>query len=283
MVPQQDAAQWNTAPLTDNGVWKTDAFRITASAKSRRRSFRMLRYWFIERLLDRHAQSLGRAPDVLEIGVDRGQMKLFVDGAESCRNGVSPYRTWHAADCEPRRAALASAGYGDCIEVNIDRSEDLADMVARHRGRYDVIILLHVLEHLHHPERAVALLAMLLRPGGVLLGGFPVLPAGIAALRERQLRKQARPFGHVSAFSPGRVRDMAEMAGLKVDYLSGAFAVRASGSPLESCDWWLRANLAFGRLFPGWPGEVYWQLSRPGPETARVNLPAEVAHMAAAD
>lgn len=277
------AARWSTAPLTDNRVWKTDAFRINAGAKTRNRSFRMLRYWFIERLLQQHAETLGRAPDVLEIGVDRGQMKLFVDGADACRAGTSPYRNWHAADCQPRRAELASAGYGDCLEVNIDRTDDLAEMVAKHRGRYDVIILLHVLEHLQHPERAVALLATLLRPGGVLLGGFPVLPAGIATLRERQLRKQAKPFGHVSAFSPGRLRSMAGMAGLKVDYLSGAFAVRASGSPLENCDWWLRANLAFGRLFPGWPGELYWQLSRPGPVSAQVSLTPDMAHMAAAD
>lgn len=275
--------RWNTAPLTDNRVWKTDAFGINAGAKTRHRSFRMLRYWFIERLLHQHAQRLGRAADVLEIGVDRGQMKRFVDGAEACRDGVTPYRTWDAADCHPRRADLADAGYGECLEVNIDRTEDLADLVARHRGRYDVIILLHVLEHLHHPERAVALLATLLRPGGVVLGGFPVLPAGIAALREWQLRKQAKPFGHVSAFSPGRVRDMAEMADLKVDCLSGAFAVRASGSPLEDHDWWLTANLAFGRRFPGWPGELYWQLSRPERVTAHVKVPVEVAHMAAAD
>lgn len=277
------ATRWTLAPITCNPVWKNEHYKINRDAKSRRYAFRMLRYWFMERLLKQHAEALGRSPSVLEIGVDRGQMKAFVDGAADGAGERPPYAQWDAADCAPQHEALERAGYGECAQVNLDEDEGLADLVARHRGRYDVIILLHVLEHLNHPERAMALLSTLLRPGGVIIGGFPVLPSGIARIREWQLKHIARPFGHVSAFSPRRLRKMAKVAGLRVDYASGAFAVRASGSPLENHAWWVKANLAFGHAFPGWPGELYWQLTKPVPRTQTAAARGALPQLAGAD
>ena len=65
---------------------------------------------------------------------------------------------------------------------------------------------------------------------------------------------------------------MAANADLTVDYSSGAFAVRASGSPLEHCAWWLRLNVVFGAAFPAWPGEIYWQLRNTSAHSARTKL-----------
>lgn len=275
------AWSWPIATLSENVGWKSPVFRMTDHARARRLPFRLLRYWFMERLLAQHAQRLGRPLQVLELGVDRGQMKLFVDGARSAHptgGEFQPlYQRWDAADCAPNHDALTRAGYGPCDTVDLDCEESLANLLTRSRNQYDAVILLHVLEHLKHPERALTFAAGLVRPGGVLLGGFPVLPHGVANLRERQLKRSARPFGHISAFSPRRLARMARQSGLTVDYARGAFGLRMSGSFLENQDWWLRANLAMGHWLPGWPGEIYWSLRRPlparQPQDNRLDLP----------
>lgn len=247
---------WDIAALGENLAWQRPGYWINERAKHRRYSFRMLRYWYMERLLDAEAKSLGRPLRVLEVGVDRGQMKEFVDGATKA---AAPYSVWDAADALPQHAMLKAAGYANCRTVDLDNAESLAALATSCAGQYDVVIALHVLEHLKGPERAVQFLNRSLVPGGIMIGGFPVLPSGIAALREKQLRKKAKPYGHITAFSPARVRAMATGAGMTPDHLWGAFAVRASGLALEDKAWWMRANVRFGALFPWWPGEVYWQ------------------------
>lgn len=257
------AWRWSLDSLINNSAWQQDDYWITERAKHRRYSFRMLRYWYMERLMQETREQVGRPLRVLEIGVDRGQMKAFIDGTPRSADAAPLYSTWDAADVKPQTEALNRAGYGECLALNLDDGDSLAEFVSRTRGQYDVIVLLHVLEHLTQPERAVTFLSGSLAGDGRILGGFPVLPSGIARIRERQIRKTAQPFGHVSAFSPRRVRKMAERAGMVTDYASGAFALRASGSALENSEWWLRANVAFGAVFPGWPGEIYFQLRKP--------------------
>jgi SAM-dependent methyltransferase len=254
------AQHWPATSLVDNCIWKSAHYGVNERAKRHQYSFRLLRYWYVERLLANECERLHRPLNVLEIGVDHGQMKAFVDGAA---RGRAPYARWDAADVKPQYESLAAAGYAQCLTLDLNDAESLADFVHQHAHEYDAIVLLHVLEHITKPERATTFLSAALRPGGVLIGGFPVLPSGIARIRERQLQRKAAPFGHVSAFSPRRVRSMAERAGLATEYLSGAFAIRASGSALENHAWWFRLNTAFGALFPGWPGEIYWQLRKP--------------------
>jgi SAM-dependent methyltransferase len=190
-------------------------------------------------------------------------MKAFIDGAPRACEAGALYSVWNAADVRPQRDAFARAGYAACQSLNLDDGPSLAAFVDAPHNRYDVIIALHVLEHLSEPERAVRFLAHALKPNGRLLGGFPVVPRGLDQFREKQIRKTAQPHGHVSAFSPQRVHRMAHQAGMVTDYASGAFAVRASGSFLEDREWWMRANIAFGAIFPSWPGEIYFQLRKP--------------------
>jgi SAM-dependent methyltransferase len=258
--PTQFAAKdWCTKSLTDNRAWTADSYWITERAKQNKYSFRMLRYWYVERLLAHERIQANRPLAVLEIGVDRGQMKAFIDGAPDSKD---LYSTWDAADVKPQIEALTASGYGGCHAVNLDDEASLTELAATRQGQYDVVIVLHILEHLHAPERAMNFISKVLKPDGIVLGGFPVLPPGIASLRQAQIKRTAQPFGHVSAFSPYRVRQMAAGAGLKMDYASGAFAVRVSGSSLESKAWWMRWNVTFGALFPSWPGEIYWQMRK---------------------
>ena len=152
---------------------------------------------------------------------------------------------------------LKKAGYEDFFDANLeDRGFALP-------GIYDCAILLHVLEHLFEPEEALKKIAAGIAPGGSLIGGFPVLPGPLEGIREKQVRRNAGPMGHVSVFSPARVRRMARQAGLVPEFSSGAFFLRSKGSALENSAAWMRFNIFWGRLFPGWPGEIYWLMRKP--------------------
>lgn len=237
---------WETRFLKTNQAVRNDSFGIPARVKKVHYPIRLIRYWFMYHFL-REASARGPV-SVCEIGVDTGQMKQFVDS-----NLSAPfYSRWQAVDCKVQKEALLSSGYTEFVEADIE-SPDF-----RLNDKFDAMILLHVLEHLHEPENVVRKLAPFLNKGGIMIGGFPVTPHWLSAAREKKIRKTARKYGHVSVFSPQRVKAMAEGAGLTVEYMSGAFFMRKQGFFLENYNWWLRFNLFFGAIFPGWPGEVYW-------------------------
>ena len=67
----------------------------------------------------------------------------------------------------------------------------------------------------------------------------------------------------MTAFSPARVRKLAEEAGLQIEFLSGAYFMRHKGFICENSRAWLRFNLWWGRIFPWWPGEIHWLARKP--------------------
>lgn len=244
---------WDIRFLANNQVVRAPEFGISPAAKRVRYPIRLLRYWFGYQLLREECRRAGRPLDVVEIGVHLGQMLEFVKSAPP---GVE-YSAWTAVDAVMHRERLERAGYTEFLEVNLE------DPNLTFPRQYDTAILLHVLEHLFEPEKVFGKIVGAIRPGGSLIGGFPVVPAPLAASREKQIRRTADPFGHVSVFSPERVRRMAEEAGLELEFISGAFLMRSKGSPLENSERWMRFNLAWGRMFPGWPGEIYWIMRKP--------------------
>ena len=239
--------------MAENPTVRTKRFGMTAEAKSVRYPLRLLRYWFGYHLLREECARAGRPLAVAEIGVHTGQMLEFVNSSPP---GVV-YSRWTAVDAVMLTSKLKKAGYDDFHEANL---EDPAFALPT---SYDTAILLHVLEHLFDPEAALKKIAAQIKPGGSLIGGFPVVPGFLAGIRERQVRRTAAPMGHVSVFSPGRVRRMAHEAGLETEFISGAFLMRSKGSALENSARWMRLNLLWGRTFPAWPGEIYWLMRKP--------------------
>ena len=229
---------------------------VPARVLSVRYPFRLLRYWFMHELLREAARECSKPLAIAEVGVDHGQQLAFALHADA-----HPWwQRWDAYDCAPRSAELATRGYTGIVTVDLESAGAPALLPPE---AYDVVIACHVLEHLHEPEAGVARLARMLKPGGLLIGGGPVTPHRGLAWRERRLRRTAQPHGHVSVLSPRRLRRMAVTAGLEPLFHSGAFLMRKRGFVLEDQGWWLRANLAFGALFPGWPGEIYFAWRRP--------------------
>jgi SAM-dependent methyltransferase len=252
-VPSLVQLRWDLAFLADNQTVRSKRFGIPREAKSVRYPIRLLRYWFGYHLLREEAERRSRALDVAEIGVHSGQMLEFVRSAPA----EVPLRKWTAVDAVMLWEKLRKAGYDDFFEANLENPSFALPV------DYDVAVLLHILEHLFEPEAALQKVARQIRPGGAMIGGFPVVPAAFARLRERKVRRTAAPMGHVSVFSPARVRRMAHENGLKLEFLSGAFFIRSKGSPLENFALWARFNLLWGAIFPGWPGEIYWLMRKP--------------------
>ena len=245
--------------------WEIDALASPAKAtmegipneiRQIRYPFRLLRYWFALELLRLEADAHARSSlHVGEVGIDEGQMLAFSRSAP-----VSPHRrrawtTWNGLDCSPPTERVQKVGYDRLIQVDL---EDRAAMSRQPREAYDVVILLHVIEHLFEPFTALTDVSGWVKPGGLIIGGSPGTPEFARAFWQRRLRRSAKPRGHVSVISPGLLRQWADALGLQTELLSGAFFVRRKGFALENHAWWLRANLAFGALFPSWPGELYW-------------------------
>ena len=248
---------WDVAFLADPSL-RLPQFGIPDEAKKTKHPIRLLRYWFMHHFIHNEFLLKRRTVSVCEIGVDSGQMLQFMQAAVRGRKTVPEWSNWVAVDVELKKQALTACGYKELIQGDLESPDFTLPQ------QYDVVILLHVLEHLREPEKVFEHLVEHLVEGGVLIGGFPCHPHFLVPYREKHLRKHTRKGGHVSAFSPKRVKAMAQKSGLRVEFLSGAFLLRHKGLFLENFAWWARFNLLFGALFPAWPGEIYWMVRKEG-------------------
>lgn len=218
-----------------------------------------LRYGFMRHAIESEVATRGPLR-LAEIGVDRGQLLHFMEGDayERRRRGIA---AWHAYDIAPQTELLQEAGYEAIKRVDIETE------IPQDAAPYDLVVACHVLEHLRDPLAGLQHMVAMLRPGGCLVGGFPVSTGVSAYFRERRLRRNTRGNGHVSVFSPGRLQRMAATCGLRVEWMTGAFLMRSSGFWLERHRWWGQLNAGWGWLLPSLGNELYFTLRRPaGPD-----------------
>jgi SAM-dependent methyltransferase len=135
---------------------------------------------------------------LLDIGAGRGR---FVASARAAG--------WSATGIEPsaRGVQAARSAYGVALE-----RASLADA----SGHYDAVSLWHVLEHLDDPDAAIAHIASLLRPGGLLLVGVPNLASVQARIgRDRWFHLDLER--HRTHFTPAGLRALLERCGFVVE------------------------------------------------------------------
>lgn len=186
---------WNLDILRENTYIHSCDYSETNDIKKRNYSVKMLRYWLMYHLLLEESRLINRKLKVCEVGIDKGQMQIFVNTTvkiDLSANGVNPYSEWFGVDAKIRHEALAGLNYTGFCETDIEKD------LTWFNNTYDVLILLHVLEHLWKPELFFNKLSEKMKPGSVIIGGFPSIPDFIIPAYERKRRFEPGPFSHVS-------------------------------------------------------------------------------------
>ncbi|MBN1830737.1 MAG: class I SAM-dependent methyltransferase [Deltaproteobacteria bacterium] len=248
---------WPLTVFDESVELRKHDFPLKEAAKKTRFPVRALRYWWAICAIQEETRRLGRSPIIADAGCDLGTLKRFSPDIKGSH--------WVGMDLPDQLRSnqkhLELARYDKLLSCNLDSGIPLS------KSSVDIVICLHVLEHLPRPEFTIRELARILRPGGLMLLGYPVLPRGLAHLREWQFSKQLKSGkrkqgGHIQAFWPSRSRRLAEQAGLQVEFMVGSHLFRKSGSHLENHSAWIRLNQIWGALFPSLGREICIQLRR---------------------
>ncbi len=226
-------------------------FPLQGEVKRTRFPIMALRYWWVACAIQEEVKRLGRSPVIADVGCGKGILKRFTPPIE----GVH----WIGLDVNVNREVLVLANYDELHLCDLDVGIPLSESTT------DIVVCLHVLEHLPRPEFTIRELARILRPGGLMLLGHPVVPRWVAYLCEyrfsRQCKTGKRKQGrHIHAFWPNRSLRLAEQAGLHVEFMIGSHLLRKTGSPLENYSFWIRMNQLWGALFPCLSQELCIQL-----------------------
>jgi len=235
-------------------LFKSDDFPTRPHLRKDKYPLRYLRYWQAHNAIVDYQKELGRKIDLVDLGCERGLLKIMA-GEEIDAN-------WIGLDWNLTRPSLQNARYDKLIEADFDKPLDLPDNSA------DVLVSLHVFEHLPRPEFTAAEIFRVLKPGGIFLIGTPVVPKLAAATGEKKYRDQIsegkRWAGkHINKFYPERMETLLQGAGFTIDWLSGSYFLRSSGYGLENLKPWIRINHAWGSAFPSLGQELYVQARKP--------------------
>lgn len=242
------------ADLARNTELRKHDFDMSEAAKRTTFPIRALRYWWVFHCLRNLAQ-YGKLT-IVDMGAGNGQMRRYWSGAAELYGlPDQPLQRWIALD-RLKHPRLLEAGYETIIQCDFDQVLPLED------GFADVVICLHVVEHLPRPEFTLREINRTLRKDGVLLAGSPTAPGVIAFLIERWLKKRAKerkiaPGGHINSLSPRRWKRLIVDSGMCVDCMVGTHFLRSSGFFLENYAAWIRLNLLWGATFPSLGSEVY--------------------------
>jgi len=243
-----EALRWPLSSLSDRVAATRSDGIINRRAAGKRFPIRAVRYWWVRCALLQEMRNRNAETVIADAGCSRGNIKRFV--------GEIPSTRWVGLDWHIDDAVLSECGYSRTYQCDFDEPLPLPERSV------DVIVFLHVIEHLPRPEFTVSEFSRVLRPGGLLLAGSPVAPALIARVRERQLRARmkkgkSKPGGHINSMDCERWKSLFGHSGMDVEMLTGTFFARWSGSPLENRAWWVRLNQLWGGVFPPLGGEVY--------------------------
>ncbi|MFK7818053.1 MAG: methyltransferase domain-containing protein [Planctomycetaceae bacterium] len=156
---------------------------------------RVMRAWRNgQRILNQLSPHLFPDSNVLEIGAGLGCTVRNFQEAGHIAEGIDPGRDF---------TNFAATKLG----VNISQ-RSLTDL--QERQERDVVLLIHVIEHLNAPRDAFLRIHQLLKPGGQLYIECPNLDAPVAR------RSRLFHFAHVYNFTPSTLRMMAEQSGFEL-------------------------------------------------------------------
>ena len=138
---------------------------------------------------------------------------------------------------EPASAAELERRFAGTPRVRVVREFlPAAPTLAAEAGTYDFVLCQNVLEHIEEDAAAVEAMAAALRPGGRLGLLVPAHP--------RLYGRLDTAYGHARRYTRGRVRWLAEEAGLELEDL---YSFNLLGVP----GWWVSNHRAGGRIGDG--------------------------------
>jgi len=199
----------------------------------------------------RRESQVRKAPlKLLDVGCGEGRLILY---------GPFPGVEFNGVDVRQSSLELArQRGYARVVRGN------LADTLSWKDAAFDIVVCSHVLEHLQDPEKMVAEVSRVLKPGGLFIVGVPICVWLTRFLRVRLLpllAPQKRPemlaarFGHVTFFTLPSLRAL--LKDFQIEDVRG-FRFLSAGRylPLENWRWYYRLNTAWGRLCPRLTSEI---------------------------
>ena len=210
----------------------------------------LARYASMAEFIRREAEPRKKPLKLLDIGCGEGRIILY---------GPFPGVEFNGVDVRQSSLELArQRGYAHVVRGN------LADTLSWKTAAFDVVICSHVLEHLQSPEKMVAEVSRVLKPGGLFIVGVPICVWLTRFLRVRLLpllAPQKRPevltarFGHVTFFTLPSLQAL--LKDFQMEDVRG-FRFLSAGRylPLENWLWYYRLNAAWGRLCPRLTSEV---------------------------
>ena len=233
---------WDLGALYGSQNIRTGDSPLDRRARRTNFPFRALRYWHAGCLIAEEARRHEREVTVIDFGCKRGTQKDVIDDPGNIR--------WVGLDWKLNAESLQDQGYAEVHQSDFDKPLPLAD------GSGDIAVSLHVFEHLPRPDFSLAEIRRVLKPGGLVIIGTPILPLPAAIIRNRQFKEMHRTgkkvLGkHIQAFSPGRWKRLLREGGVELEDCFGSHFYRQSGSPLENKEWWVRLNQLWGILLPG--------------------------------
>ena len=239
---------WPLEVINKTGELRKADFPLSDRAKSTRYPLRAMRYWWAVCAIRDEYKKRKNPLVIVDAGCERGMLKRLTPAMRRSR--------WIGLDKNIRHGDLKRVGYDQCIPCDLTQGIPLRDDGA------DIVVSLHVLEHMPEPDVAIREFVRILRPGGVMLIAVPVLPRILARMRQRQFNRQLRSGerrlgGHVYAFSPGILCGIAKSIGLEPEFMAGSHLLRWSGNRLENFKFWARLNQMWGALFPALGRELF--------------------------
>jgi SAM-dependent methyltransferase len=259
--PKTQSFQYFRWPLTlfrENEALRSPDLPLDKKTKRTKYPVRVLRYWWILSVIEEELKARGGSATIADIGCDRAILKQLFGQ----REGVRFLGMDMAERFETNKIDVERAAYDELVVGDLDNPIPLPD------ASVDIVVNSHVMEHLPRPDFTMGEIARILRPGGVLLLGFPVLPKFFAKIREKQFAKEIDAgdrlhWQHQNAFSLKSAKDLVQGAGLDLEFMLGTHLIRKRGAFWENSATLMRMNQLWGMMLPALGRELCVKARKP--------------------